>query len=212
MKAVIIGAERMARIEMRRLLAAHLDIEIAGEAANGEEAALGRKYFPDLLFSISRCRACRGLNCSDGCRIFRESSSPRLTTSMRFASLRSILSIICSSLSPRRGWRRAFAKVRGRRHKPHEQILLREGERCWILRLAEIELLESEGNYTRVFVPEVVEETDVMANTIHKAIRGEVCIGRQLKKANRQTVELRNKTERSQIDSEAPMGYATTQV
>lgn len=30
------------------------------------------------------------------------------------------------------------------------QIFVREGERCWIVRLADIFLLESEGNYTRL--------------------------------------------------------------
>jgi len=33
---------------------------------------------------------------------------------------------------------------------PLEQVFVRDGERCWIVRLPEIYLLESEGNYTRV--------------------------------------------------------------
>ena len=33
---------------------------------------------------------------------------------------------------------------------PLEQVFVRDGERCWIVRLPEISLLESEGNYTRV--------------------------------------------------------------
>jgi two-component system LytT family response regulator len=31
-----------------------------------------------------------------------------------------------------------------------EQVFVRDGDRCWIVRLAEISLFESEGNYTRV--------------------------------------------------------------
>jgi two-component system LytT family response regulator len=41
--------------------------------------------------------------------------------------------------------------MHGRRSAPREQIFLRDGERCWIVRTADIELLESEGNYTRIF-------------------------------------------------------------
>jgi len=32
-----------------------------------------------------------------------------------------------------------------------EQVFVRDGERCWIVRVADIFLLESEGNYTRVY-------------------------------------------------------------
>ena len=32
-----------------------------------------------------------------------------------------------------------------------EQVFLRDGERCWIVKARDIDLLESEGNYTRVF-------------------------------------------------------------
>src|SRR5580704_14274836 len=51
MKAIIVDDERIARQELRRLLAAHPEVEIAGEAANGEEALpLIQKLEPDLLF------------------------------------------------------------------------------------------------------------------------------------------------------------------
>ena len=33
---------------------------------------------------------------------------------------------------------------------PLEQVFVRDGDRCWIVRLPEIFLLESEGNYTRL--------------------------------------------------------------
>jgi two-component system LytT family response regulator len=38
MKVLIVDDERLARVELRRLLAAHAGIEIVGEAANIEEA------------------------------------------------------------------------------------------------------------------------------------------------------------------------------
>lgn len=51
MKALIIDDERMARQELRRLLAAHPEIEIAAEARSGEEAReLILQLAPDVLF------------------------------------------------------------------------------------------------------------------------------------------------------------------
>src|SRR5438045_4352535 len=45
----------------------------------------------------------------------------------------------------------AVAKLRPRPERPRlEQVFVRDGDRCWIVRLPDIFLLESEGNYTRV--------------------------------------------------------------
>ena len=59
MRALIVDDERLARVEMRRLLAAHPAIMIAGEAGNGNDAleamsALEReKLFPALRVKLS---------------------------------------------------------------------------------------------------------------------------------------------------------------
>src|SRR5665213_3287813 len=51
MKVLLIEDSRLARAEMRRLLAIHEDVKIAGEAASAEEAArLIADFEPDLLF------------------------------------------------------------------------------------------------------------------------------------------------------------------
>src|SRR5262249_24718550 len=51
LKALIVDDERLARAELRRLLAAHPEVEIVGEAQNGEEAlALTAKLAPGLIF------------------------------------------------------------------------------------------------------------------------------------------------------------------
>src|SRR5215510_3355674 len=51
MKALIVDDERLARNELRRLLAAHPEIEIQGEARDAAEALVTiRNLQPDLLF------------------------------------------------------------------------------------------------------------------------------------------------------------------
>ena len=58
-------------------------------------------------------------------------------------------------------------------------------------------------------VPEVARELKVLANTLHKAIRAGR-LRKSQKKPNRPRAEVSNKSERSQSDSQAPMGNAAT--
>ena len=58
MKAIIIDDERIARLELRRLLAEHAEIEIAGEARTGEEPyLLSSELNPTFCFWIYACLA-----------------------------------------------------------------------------------------------------------------------------------------------------------
>jgi two-component system LytT family response regulator len=51
LKAIIVDDERLARVNMRKLLSSHPEIEIAGEASSCEEAvSLIRYYNPQLVF------------------------------------------------------------------------------------------------------------------------------------------------------------------
>lgn len=51
MRALIVDDERIARQELRRLLAAHPEVEVSEEARSGDEAlALIPKLAPDLVF------------------------------------------------------------------------------------------------------------------------------------------------------------------
>lgn len=51
MKAIIVDDEQLARFELRRLLRAHPEVEIVGEAKDGDEALQQiREFTPDVLF------------------------------------------------------------------------------------------------------------------------------------------------------------------
>ena len=60
-------------------------------------------------------------------------------------------------------------------------------------------------------VPEVAGELKVLANTLHKAIRAGRLPAPEKKRRHRdRPTVVTTKSERSQSDSQAPMGYATT--
>ena len=46
---------------------------------------------------------------------------------------------------------RVRQRAGGASRGPLERVFVREGERCWIVNVADIRLLESDGNYTRLY-------------------------------------------------------------
>jgi two-component system LytT family response regulator len=159
MKAIIVDDERIARQELRRLLAAHPEVEIAGEAANGEEAlSLIQKLEPDLLFLDIQMPGMTGFDVLDR---LREVPEVIFTTAYDQHALQAFevnaLDYLLKPIAPAR-LAVALQKLDKRRSRPHpgevlqrDRVFLRDGERCWIVRVEEIDLLEAEGNYTRVF-------------------------------------------------------------
>jgi len=160
MKALIIDDERLARAELRRLLAAHPEIEIVGEARNGEEAlGLIGKLAPGLLFLDIQMPGLGGFDLLE-----RLEDMPHVifTTAYDQYAIQafevSALDYLLKPIAPAR-LAAALAKLRprGDAHpgghtdsRRLERVFVRDGERCWIVNLPEIFLLESEGNYTRV--------------------------------------------------------------
>lgn len=153
MKALIIDDERMARQELRRLLAAHPDIEIAGEARTGEEAlALIARLAPDVVFLDVRMPGMSGFDL-----LARLDDVPQVifTTAYDEYALKafevSALDYLVKPVAPAR-LASAVSKLRPRGAPARmERVFVREGDRCWLVRVADIFLLESEGNYTRVY-------------------------------------------------------------
>ncbi|HEU0123537.1 MAG TPA: LytTR family DNA-binding domain-containing protein [Bryobacteraceae bacterium] len=156
MKALLIDDEPLARLELRRLLQRHPEVEIAGEARDGEEAlGMIRGLAPELLFLDIQMPG------MDGFALLTQ-LGPRapdviFTTAFDQHALQAFevnaLDYLLKPIAPAR-LAAALGRVAARpEHRP-AQVFLREGERCWVVRVGDIFLLESEGNYTRVHFPE----------------------------------------------------------
>lgn len=152
MKALIVDDERIARQELRRLLGSHPEIEISAEANNADQALdLIPKLTPDVIFLDIQMPEMTGFE-----MLARIDDVPQIifTTAYDEYAIRafevSALDYLLKPIAPER-LASAVAKLRPRTTPPRmEQVFVRDGERCWLVRVADIYLLESEGNYTRV--------------------------------------------------------------
>jgi two-component system LytT family response regulator len=170
MKALLIDDERLARNELRRLLAAFPDLEIVGEAANGGQARqLLEELAPDLLFLDVQMPGESGIELLEKL----EPPVPEVifTTAYDEFAVKAFdlnaLDYLLKPVDPAR-LTAAMDKLRAKRGgtlspvEPNhnkaardrlaadDKVFVREGERCWFVEVKSIRLLESEGNYTRV--------------------------------------------------------------
>jgi len=151
-RALIIDDERLARFELRRLLSAHPDVEIVGEAGSGDEALrLISEMLPDVIFLDIQMPGMTGLDLLE--RLENDIPQRVFTTAYDQHAIRAFeVNALDYLLKPIAADRLAGAlgRVSTRPGRPVSQVFVREGERCWVVRLTDIRLLESEGNYARV--------------------------------------------------------------
>jgi len=166
MKALIIDDERLARNELRRLLAVHADIEIAGEAVDVPDA-LGRitALKPDLIFLDVQMPGADGFNLLEQLEpplpavIFTTAYDEFAVKAFEFNALDYLLKpvdpnrlVAALEKLRHRGSNAPFGGEANATHRlsPEDKVFVREGDRCWFVPVKNIRLLESEGNYTRL--------------------------------------------------------------
>jgi two-component system LytT family response regulator len=169
MKALLIDDERLARAELRRLLAAHPELTVVGEAANAKQAREQIAALqPDLLFLDVQMPGESGMELLEAL----EPPAPEVIFTTAFDEFAvkafelNALDYLLKPVDPAR-LGAALAKLRTKRPAPaaaeaaaakaarerlaaEDKVFVREGDRCWFVEVKSIRLLESEGNYTRV--------------------------------------------------------------
>ena len=160
MKALIIDDERLARAELRRLLQAHPEIEISGEARNGAEAlTLIATLAPDVIFLDVQMPGMSGFELLE-----QLDDAPQVIFTTAFdqhavqAFTANALDYLLKPIAADR-LATALAKLQRKAQRPLsttvkpplDRVFVRDGDRCWLVQLADIILLESEGNYTRLY-------------------------------------------------------------
>ena len=164
MKALLIDDERLARSELRRLLAAFPGIKVAGEAANAKQAREQMAALkPDLLFLDVQMPGETGMELLESLEppvphvIFTTAYDEFAVKAFELNAIDYLLKPVdparlaaaVDRLPSTKGLGRAKPATAGRLDGK-DKVFVREGERCWFVEVAQIRLLESEGNYTRV--------------------------------------------------------------
>jgi len=160
MKVLIIDDERLARLELRRLLAAHPALQVVGEAANAIDGrgAIG-ELAPELVFLDVQMPGGSGFD------LLASLDNPPpviFTTAFDHYALRafevSALDYLMKPIEPARlahavnkVLKQPDAQKPDRQAAPDGKVFIKDGERCWFVALEQIVLFESEGNYTRVY-------------------------------------------------------------
>ncbi len=161
MKSIIIEDSRLARNELKNLLRVHPEIEIVAEAANAEEARASiEQYRPELLFLDIQMPGKNGFELLEELDevpmvIFTTAYDEYAVKSFEYNTLDYLLKPIKEDRLAR-----AITKVLEVQRKQKEgslilddqkQVFVKDGEKCWMVKLADIRLFEIHGNYTRIF-------------------------------------------------------------
>lgn len=167
LRVLVADDEAPARKEMRRLLAAHPQVEIVAEAKDGDEAVgLIQRSSPDLVFLDIRMPGRDGFGVLDALEppmpeiIFCTAYDQFAVDAIRRGALDYLLKPVAPedlAAALRRTEDRLAARVGDSgvsgRLKPGDRAYFRDGKVAFLLEVAQILWLESEGNYTRVITP-----------------------------------------------------------
>ena len=165
-KAIIIDDERLARNELKKLLLEFPQIEVIDEAANANEGAEKiEAQNPDLIFLDIQMPGKTGFD-----MLLDLDKAPHVifTTAYDEFALKAFevnaLDYLMKPIEPRR-LADALQKLQQADEKEqamqqfisrgllgeNDQVFVKDGERCWFVKLAEVRLFESVGNYAKVF-------------------------------------------------------------
>jgi two-component system LytT family response regulator len=168
MRAIIIDDDRLARSELRKLLLEYPEIEVIDEASNADEGIekIDREN-PDLVFLDIQMPGKTGFE-----MLSELDHAPHVifTTAYDEYALKAFevnaLDYLLKPVEPKR-LADAVEKLRkakntavekkytmgesGKMLGEQDQVFVKDGERCWFVRLGEVRLFESVGNYAKVF-------------------------------------------------------------
>lgn len=162
-KALIIEDSRLARQELKTLLKSYEQVEVAGEADSAEQAlAMIAGQKPDLLFLDIHLP---GKNGFEILQELDEVPAVIFTTAFDQYALQSFeyntIDYLLKPIVPQqleRAIKKAEEQLQRQKSTARtgklgadDRIFVKDGNKCWFVRLGDIRLFESKGNYTQIF-------------------------------------------------------------
>ena len=184
MRALIIDDERLARKELISLLSNYTKIEIVGEAINADDAqekiaALN----PELLFLDIQMPGKNGFELLESLDIvpkvifitaydeyalkaFEVSALDYLLKPIRKERLdECIQKIVADDIKDKEEAQNQAYKL-----GLNDRVFVKDGEKCWFVRLSDVRLFESDGNYIKVYFDNVKPMIHKSLNALDKKL------------------------------------------
>jgi two-component system LytT family response regulator len=157
-RVILIDDERLAREELRHMLEAYPDFEIVAEAANAEEAArLIEKYQPDLILLDIQMPGKSGFDLLE--MLPQVPEVIFVTAFDQYAVKAFEADALDYVVKPVRAERlsKVIEKARNKlsRIPFPQQLFVKDGNKCYFIRLDEICLIESMENYARLYFRDI---------------------------------------------------------
>lgn len=169
MRALIVDDERLARKELITLLSHHENVEIVGEAINVEDAKEKiQNLNPDVVFLDIQMPEKTGFDLLEE---LDQVPNIIFTTAYDEYALKAFqvnaLDYLLKPIEPER-LSEALTRLQkklmdepkdegGESHHGsnkltlHDQVFVKDGDRCWFVKLSNVKLFESDGNYIKVY-------------------------------------------------------------
>jgi two-component system LytT family response regulator len=168
-RTLLIEDERLAREELKSLLKDFMEIEIVGEARNGSEALeMIKKLSPDLLFLDINMPEMNGF---EMIKHLEEIPQVIFVTAYDEFALKAFevnaLDYLLKPVDPNRlqeaikklsngeedfnSHSDVFLASKDRTLTLEDKVFIKDGEKCWFIELRKIRMLESDGNYVKVY-------------------------------------------------------------
>jgi len=164
LKVILIDDERLARSELKRLLLDFSEVEVIAEAANANEGIEKIESLnPDLIFLDIQMPGKTGFD-----MLTQLEKAPHVifVTAYDEYAIKAFdvnaLDYLMKPVEPKR-LAEALLKVRQKEEEErlsynnrgvlseHDQVFVKDGERCWFVKLSDVRLFESVGNYAKVY-------------------------------------------------------------
>lgn len=163
MRALLVDDERLARVELTKLLEKFPDIEIVGEASNGEEAIDKiEELNPELVFLDIQMPGMTGFEVLEHLHVvpqiifvtaydeyalkaFEANALDYILKPVELTRLEKAISKVIEQ-KEEEGLNTSTEKL-----SYDSQIFIKDGEKCWFVKMDKVRMFESEGNYVRLY-------------------------------------------------------------
>ncbi|MCU0360557.1 MAG: response regulator [Bacteroidia bacterium] len=162
MKAILIDDERLARQELKNLLSVHKEVEVVAECADANDALVKIKELkPDVIFCDINMPGKSGLELVEEISglvdvVFVTAYDEHAIKAFEVNAFDYLLKPVLADRLAETIKKLSIKESTTRQDNnsplsDKDMVFIKDGEKCWFVKLADIRLFESEGNYVRVY-------------------------------------------------------------